>query len=399
MHCGITHRFAGVHLSVLVALWLCGSGSLLAQTFTTLFLFGGGGSPRGTLVEGTDGNLYGTTFGGGDSRLNGMIFKITPGGTFTALHSGGRFQAGLTLGTDGNFYGTSEAGGPSAHGYVFKITPSGTLTTLYNFDSAADYLPGKLVQASDGNFYGTTLEGGANSGGMLFRITPSGTLTTIYNFCSLSGCADGTAPLGLIQGSDGNLYGVTGGGGSSGGYGTIFKITTTGALTTLHSFDLTDGSGPEGLVQASDGNIYGTTNSGGISNSNCGGGNSPGTCGTVFKITPTGAFTTLHLFNSTDGADPGTAPIQASDGDLYGTTSGGGTTGSGTVFKITPTGTLTTVYNLDPKNGDSAGPQGLVQHTNGIFYGSTVRGGKIVYHFCPAFCGTLFSLSVGLPAR
>jgi uncharacterized repeat protein (TIGR03803 family) len=169
-----------------------------------------------------------------------MIFKITPGGTFTTLHAGGgTFQSGLTLGTDGNFYGTSVAGGPSAHGYVFRITPSGTLTTLYNFGPLPDgYLPGTLVQGSDGNFYGTTLQGGANSGGMLFKITPSGTLTTIYNFCSQSGCADGTAPLGLIQGTDGNLYGVTGGGGSGGGYGTTFKISTTGTLTTLHSFDL-----------------------------------------------------------------------------------------------------------------------------------------------------------------
>ena len=324
-----------------------------------------------------------------------MIFKITPGGTFTTLHGGGTFEAGLTLGTDGNFYGTSVAGGPSAHGYVFRITPSGTLTTLYNFGPLPDgYLPGTLVQASDGNFYGTTLEGGANSGGMLFRITKSGTLTTIYNFCSQSGCVDGTAPLGLIQGSDGNLYGVTGGGGSAGGYGTIFKITTTGTLTTLHSFDLTDGSGPTGLVQASDGNFYGTTNSGGFSNSNCSSGNNPGTCGTVFKITPTGAFTTLHLFSYTDGGGPGAPPIQASNGNFYGSTSGGGSTGSGTIFKITSTGTLTTVYNLNPQNGDGAFPAGLVQHSNGIFYGPTIRGGKIVYHFCPGWCGTLFSLSV-----
>jgi len=325
-----------------------------------------------------------------------MIFKITPGGTFTTLHSGGgTFQAGLTLGTDGNFYGTSVAGGNSAHGYVFKITPSGTLTTLYTFGPLPDgYLPGTLVQASDGNFYGTTLQGGAKSSGMLFRITPSGTLTTIYNFCSLSGCADGTAPLGLIRGMDGNLYGATGGGGGGGGYGTIFKITTTGTLTTLHSFDLTDGAGPAGVVQASDGNFYGTTNSGGFSNSNCSYGNIPGTCGTVFKMTPTGALTTLHIFSYSDGGNPGAAPIQASDGNFYGTTSDGGTTGSGTVFKITSTGTLTTVHNLDPKNGDGAFPVGLVQHSNGIFYGPTVRGGKIVYHFCPAWCGTLFSLSV-----
>jgi uncharacterized repeat protein (TIGR03803 family) len=171
-------------------------------------------------------------------------------------------------------------------------------------------------------------------------------------------------------------------------------MTTTGTLTTLHSFDSTDGAGPEGLVQASDGNFYGTTNGGGFSNSNCGSGNVPGTCGTVFKMTPTGAFITLHIFNYPDGGNPGVPPIQASDGDLYGTTSDGGTTGSGTVFKITSPGTLTTVHNLDPKNGDGAFPMGLVQHTNGIFYGPTVRGGKIVYHFCPAWCGTLFSLSV-----
>ena len=122
----------------------------------------------------------------------------------------------------------------------------------------------------------------------------------------------------------------------------------------------------------------------------------PGTCGTVFKMTPTGAFSTLHIFNYTDGGNPGAAPIQASDGNFYGSTSTGGSVGSGTVFKITSTGRLTTVHNLDPKNGDGAFPERPVQHSNGIFYGLTVRGGKIVYHFCPAWCGTLFSLSVPL---
>jgi uncharacterized repeat protein (TIGR03803 family) len=216
-----------------------------------------------------------------------MIFKITPTGTFTMLHSGGAFAAGLTPGNDGNFYGTSWGG----YGWVFKMTPSGMLTTLFSFGPLpSGRYPGGLVQAFDGNFYGTTAEGGTNGGGTLFRITPGGALITLYNFCSQSGCADGAGPGPLIQGADGNLYGISEVGGTgpcSEWCGTIFKITTNGTLTTLHSFDLTDGGGPRGLVQASDGNFYGTTYSGGLSNSNC----DSGTCGTVFKMTPTGPAT------------------------------------------------------------------------------------------------------------
>lgn len=126
MHCGITHRFATVRLLVLAAICLCVSGSLVAQTFSTLYLFGTGGNPHGALIEGTDGNLYGTTYGYA-GKDNGMIFKITPGGSFTMLHQGGEFPSGLTLGTDGNFYGTSFGG----YGSVYKMTPSGTFTTLH----------------------------------------------------------------------------------------------------------------------------------------------------------------------------------------------------------------------------------------------------------------------------
>jgi uncharacterized repeat protein (TIGR03803 family) len=404
-----TIRKSGTSM-MLAALWLCASGSLPAQTFTTLYKFGSGGPPTAGLVEGTDGNLYGTTYGY-SGKQNGMIFKITPSGTFTSLHSGGAFAAGLILGTDGNFYGTSLAGGTLGYGWVFKITPGGTLTTLHNFGPLpSGTYPTALVQASDGNFYGTTKEGGTNSClyggtnygcGTLFKMTPSGTLTTLYNFCSQSGCADGQEPGGaLAQGTDGNLYGTTGAGGNSacgysGGCGTIFKITTTGTLTTLHSFHLTDGGNPGGLVQATDGNFYGMTYSGGASNSNC----TTGTCGTVFKITPAGALTTLHIFNYTKGANPSAALIQASDGNFYGTTGGGGNCtnfagGCGTVFKITPTGTLTTLHSFD--RADGALPTTLVQHSNGTFYGTTVRGGANVYHACGGWCGTIFSLSVGL---
>jgi uncharacterized repeat protein (TIGR03803 family) len=394
---------------MLAALWLCASGSLPAQTFTTLYKFGSGGPPTAGLVEGTDGNLYGTTYGY-SGKQNGMIFKIIPSGTFTTLHSGGAFAAGLILGTDGNFYGTSLAGGTLGHGWVYKITPGGTLTTLHNFGPlpSGTYPDALLLLASDGNFYGTTKEGGTNSClfggsnygcGTLFKMTPSGTLTTLYNFCSQSGCADGQEPGGLVQGTDGNLYGTTSAGGNAacaGGCGTIFKITTTGTLTTLHSFHLTDGDNPgAGLIQATDGNFYGMTYSGGASNSNC----TTGTCGTVFKVTPAGALTTLHIFDYTDGANPSAALIQASDGNFYGTTGGGGNCsnfagGCGTVFKITPTGTLTMLHSFD--RADGALPTTLVQHSNGTFYGTTVRGGTNVYHACGGWCGTIFSLSVGL---
>jgi uncharacterized repeat protein (TIGR03803 family) len=146
---------------MLAALWLCGSGSLLAQTFTTLYLFGAGGNPDGGLVQGTDGDLYGVT-AGGPAKKDGMIFKIIPSGTFTTLHSGGGEYVGtLVQGTDGNFYGIVLQGGTFGQGTVFKITPSGTLTTLHNFDRTDGTLPsGGLVQASDGNFYGTTARGG-----------------------------------------------------------------------------------------------------------------------------------------------------------------------------------------------------------------------------------------------
>jgi uncharacterized repeat protein (TIGR03803 family) len=388
---------------MLAVLWLCASGSLVAQTFTTLYKFSSGGNPEAGLVQGTDGSLYGTTFGY-TGKENGTIFKITPSGTFTALHGGGEFAAALIQGTDGNFYGTMFEGGSPGNGEVFKISPNGTFTTLYNFGfppPSGSFPRAALVEGTDGNFYGTTYYGGTNSCifgstdygcGTIFRITPSGTLTTLYNFCPQSGCADGQSPkAALVQGTDGNFYGTTYYGGNaacSGGCGTIFKITTTGALTTLHSFDSSDGVNPAaGLILAKDGNFYGTTYYGG--DTACSGG-----CGTIFKITTTGALTTLHSFDSTDGANPIAALIQASDGNFYGTTGDGGANFRGTIFKITTSGTLTTLHAFDGADGSI--PTALVQDTNGTFYGTTELGGNDNYHFCQGTCGTIYSISVGL---
>jgi len=375
----------------------------LAQNFSLLYSFGYGGPilPFGGLVQGNDGNLYGTTLHGtfGDYCPDpygcGTVFKITPSGTFTIVYSfcsqtncadGADPIAGLVLASDGNFYGATT-------GTVFKITPGGVLTTLYTLQgSDGDNPRAPLLQASDGNFYGTTSEGGTSGYGTIFKIAANGTFTTLHSFNG----ADGAAANALIQASDGNLYGTTSAGGG-GGAGTIFKITTGGMLTTLYTFcsqpGCTDGGSPGGgpfpveLVQASDGNFYGTT----YSNGAHGG-------GTVFKFAPGGVLTTLYSFcaeaNCTDGQSP-VGLLQASDGNFYGVTVFGGdiynptlacaSGGCGTIFKITPQGTLTTLYTFDGPNAGQA--NGLMQATNGNFYGTTNDGGA-------DNLGTVFSLAL-----
>ena len=264
------------------------------------------------------------------------------------LTDGANPRAGLVQASNGNFYGTTRAGGASGYGTVFEITPSDELTTLFNFDGTDGGQPfAGLVQASNGRLYGTTYVGGANDGGTIFEITPGGALTTLYSFCHQTGCPDGAIPAaGLVQAKNGDLYGTAAAGGAT-NQGTVFKITPSGALTELYSFchqrDCPDGAKPyAALIQASDGNFYGTTSYGGSSGA-----------GTVFRITPGGALTTLHSFCSqigcTDGLYPFAGLIQASDGNLYGTTSGEGDDSlHGTVFKITPSGTLTTLYSFAP---------------------------------------------------
>jgi uncharacterized repeat protein (TIGR03803 family) len=364
--------------------------------------------PRAGLVQATNGDLYGTTYGANVSRgiSGGTVFKITPSGALTSLYSfcaqsgcadGAYPDATLVQATNGDFYGTTQYGGVGAScpnepgcGTVFKMTPTGTLTTLYSFCTQTACADGGqpsagLVQAASGDLYGTTYLGGTYGDGTVFKITPSGTLTTLHSFDS----TDGANPAaGLVQAVDGNLYGTTLGGTG----GTVFKMTPAGTLTTLHSFcsqaGCPDGNTPfAGLVQASDGDFYGTTFGGGSKDA-----------GTVFKITPNGALTTLYNFCSqskcADGGNPEAGLVQATDGNLYGTTSGGGTYDKGTVFNITPSGMLTTLYSFcQAMAGCGTFPSaGLAQDTNGTFYGTTWEGGANYYY------GTVFSLSVGLGA-
>jgi uncharacterized repeat protein (TIGR03803 family) len=373
-----------------------------AQTFATLHSFErtDGGYPEGGLVQCTDGNFYGTTSSGGafgSPYGYGTVFKISTGGTLNTLHSfdstdGATPYAGLVQGTDGNFYGTTEYGGAYGYGTVFQITPSGTLTTLHTFGYYDGGNPmGLLVQGTDGNFYGTASTGGSfGNYGTVFQITPTGSYTVLCSFNSTNG-ADPQS--GLVQGTDGNFYGTTFLGGADsecydgGGCGTVFKITSTGTLTTLHSFTgyPNEGSDPlAGLVQGSDGNFYGTTYEGGTNKSGA---------GTVFKITPSGTLTTLYSFcpasPCTDGSNTYAGLIQATDGNFYGVTTGGGANSDGTIFEITPTGTLTTLHSFDLTDGEApnAAP---VQGTDGNFYGTTDQGGAYTYW------GTVFRLSTGL---
>jgi uncharacterized repeat protein (TIGR03803 family) len=391
--------------------------ALPAQIFATLhsFDYTDGQEPFAALVQATNGDLYGTALVGGANLGygygSGTVFKITPSGTLTTLYNfcpqglpcadGISPYGRLVQAPNGDLYGTTW----NASGNIFKITPSGTLAPLYEFCSHfvgglctdGENPQAGLVRASDGDFYGTTFYGGVNGvypgGGTVFKITPSGTLTTLYSFCSQSGCTDGENPAStLVQATNGIFYGTTSGGGACmRGCGTIFKVTQSGTLTTLHSFcaqsGCPDGGVPGALIQATDGAFYGTTENGGANGQ-----------GTVFKVTPSGKLTTLHSFCSqgaypdcTDGYYPSQALIQATDGAFYGTTENGGANGKGTVFKVTPSGKLTTLYSFCSQSGcpDGSIPISLVQDTNGIFYGTTYAGGA-------NDDGTVFSLSVDL---
>jgi uncharacterized repeat protein (TIGR03803 family) len=306
------------------------SGSL-----TNLHSFTGsdGRLPYGGVVEGIDGNFYGTTTDGGASN-DGTVFMITPSGTLTTLYSfqgtsgdGLHPEATLAQGSDTNFYGTTNGGGSSNRGTVFLITPSGSFSNLYTFSGPEGANPAAgLVPGGDGNFYGTTGGGGTSNLGTVFMITPSGSLTTLHSFIGKDGF-NPTAPL--VLASDGNFYGTTQNGGAKNN-GTVFQMTTAGTLTTLYSFKgKSDGGAPlGGLVQASDGKLYGMTLYGGTKNN-----------GVIYQVTLASKpkMKKLFPFKGPNGSIPAAGLVQGSDGNLYGATqAGGGASNDGTVFKFNP---------------------------------------------------------------
>ncbi len=425
-------------LVALMALGLISASPARAQTPTTIYRFclshdaacPNGNTPN-ALIQATDGNLYGTTLQGGIGGYGcdgfsdvgcGTAFKITPSGSLTTLYRfcltktcpDGIYPSSLVQATNGDFYGTTEWGSTGTAcevaigcGAVFKLTPGGELTTLHTFCSQSNCADGSnpvagLIVASNGDLYGTTGGGGANSDGTVFKMTPSGTLTTIYSFCAQPNCADGNGPVaGLVQASNGDLYGTAEAGGTN-NKGTVFKITPGGQLTTLYDFcsqpACADGAYPAvTLVQATNGDLYGMTMEGGLNgNIACPSSSVYTGCGTVFKLTPGGALTTIYSFcsqpNCADGSVPIAGLIQATNGDLYGTTPLGAK-GSGTLFSLSPDGQLTTLYRFNARSGsDSSDPvTPLLQATSGSLYGTTERGA-----IGSSIDGTVFSLNLGL---
>lgn len=403
------------------------ASTLMAQNFVSVVQFNGtnGGNPvYGPLVQGLDGNFYGTTQYGGNYSCGidlgcGTIFRVNHSGKLTTIYTfcqqencpdGANPWSGLLLATDGNFYGTTYLYGegcPStvlACGTVFRLTSQGKLTTLYTFCQLSDCADGAspssaLTEGNDGNFYGTTTVGGYNgcpSGcGTVFRITSGGVFTSLYAFYTGPG-NDGNYPVGpLVQGLDGNFYGTASQGGNEclygqNGCGIVFRVTPTGVETPLYFFcseyfSCSDGGEPfGGLVLASDGNFYGTTAYNGA--------------GTIFQITPPGALTTLYHFcgaNCQTGAAPIGTLIQATDGALYGTTDEGGTgacnlSGCGTVFLFSHAG-LKVLHSFQGTDGESP-DSALTQSTDGFFVGATYQGagnGKCFFQGC----GSVFALT------
>jgi uncharacterized repeat protein (TIGR03803 family) len=377
----------------MATLLLCAAAQtvLPAQRFTTLASFEqSDGVEPGSLVQGLDGNLYGTaTAGGSDSSQCpsssgcGTVFKVSTSGELTLLFSFDGIKSyypagGLAQAASGDLFGLTSSGGYrnciNGCGTIFKITPEGDLTTVHSFsDSEGHSASSTLVLSSDGNFYGTTTEGGAYGGGTFFQVTTGGALTTLQNFTANGNGQTHNYSI-KLQGPDGDFYGTSVLDGTY-GLGTIFKITPAGALTTLCNFDGTNGAYPDSLVLGPDGSLYGTA-TGGLDGT---------PDGSVFRMTPQGELTTLRTFDGTNGLYP-TVLSNGSDGNFYGTTTEGGAYGEGTIFRITPTGALTTLFNF-PSFGVGYG--GVVQATNGTFYGASDSGGA-------DNDGTIFSLSVGL---
>jgi len=342
-------------------------------------------NPMGPLVLAGDGNYYGTSSDGGKSGF-GTVFRVTPAGVRTTVvdftgitgsRPGSAPVTGLTLAADGSLFGTTSSGGTDDFGTLFKVTTGGVFTPLVSFTGISGVAKGsapsgEMLLHSDGNFYGTTSGGGASEFGTIFKLTPAGVLTTLAQFTGTGGSVRGANPVGrLATNASGVLFGVAQSGGAS-NFGTAFKITTTGTYTLLTQFTGTGGNtrgtapiGP--LVLGADSNFYGVTESGGLND-----------LGTFFRITQAGGHARLYDFDGLNGSFPGTGLMLGSDGLFYGSTASDGTSNAGLIFNITTAGSIGVITHLTgadgaAKGGECRGP--LITGADGALYGTASTGG------------------------
>jgi uncharacterized repeat protein (TIGR03803 family) len=371
--------------SCLVFLLFVAASKVRSATLNELYPFAYGSTnadPNG-LVFASDGLLYGTTANGG---LNGFgtIFRISTNGVLTNLFefadtNGSGSSATLTEGPDKAFYGTTLFGGKDQLGTIFRVTTNGQLSTVFTFFETNGVIPkgayprSSLVHRGSGAFVGTTLAGGQYGYGSVFEISTNGALTTLHSF---NGTNDGAFPYaGVTIGADNAYYGTTSSGGE-GGYGTIYRLTTNGLHTNLVHFNGTNGAIPyAGLTVGHDAALYGTCNGGGIND-----------YGTIFKVTTNGLLTTLEFFQDANGAYPYADLTRGTDGTMYGTTSGGGFDDNGTVFQITTNGVLSTLAFFHLTNGIMS--RTPLTWVNGVLYGTTFDGGSLAG-------GNIFKLTLG----
>ncbi|MFZ0793039.1 MAG: choice-of-anchor tandem repeat GloVer-containing protein [Candidatus Korobacteraceae bacterium] len=378
-----------------------------AQTYTILYTFQGGtdgGFPNAGVYRDASGNLYGiTNTAGNRNDCNdygcGTIYKLAPGGQLSVLHTftgGADGWPNATWGSlipdpAGNLYGVASIGGLHDNGTVFRITPSGGFTVLHTFPSSPNDGLGPqftlLRDATTGIIYGTTFGGGPggyDGYGTVFALSKAGVGSDVV--LHAFSYSDGALPQGSVA-SDGagNLYGTAGQGGSN-DCGVVFKMRNTGAgFTVLHTFTCApDGYLPGSVVLDAQGNIYGGTSEGGDAAACPAFG-----CGIIYKVTPGGQETILHTFHGPDGAVPNELMFGA-DGNLWGTTAGGGTHDQGTIFKMTTDGTFTNEYNFEGGLNGGVPYAGLIQDPEGNFY-STVGGGLL--RCIQSGCGMIFEFT------
>jgi uncharacterized repeat protein (TIGR03803 family) len=359
-----------VTLTAMACLGFSARAGASNSAISLVYSFSNGMSPDAGVVLGRNGSFYGVTSTGGPGN-DGGIFEVTSNGVLTNLiwlngTDGAMPLAPLIQDGSGNFYGTASSGGVNNNGTIFQFTSAGQFRLLASFENTNGATPlAPLLAGTNGWFYGTTFNGGSNNLGAIFgiNIAAGGVLTNVFSFAG----TDGANPAaGLIQGTDGNLYGTTAYGGAN-GLGTVFKLTYAGALTTVCSFANENGAFPGALIEDTNLSFYGTAINGG-----------PDFAGTIFKLTSASNLQTIATFGITNGSDPNSPLTLGNDGVWYGTTEEGGAYGQGTIFRLDPEGFLTGLVSFAGTNG--AWPRSsMVQGTNGNFYGTTTAGGAYGY--------------------